>query len=69
MSLGQSLKTLEANVMPIVGVFAARVAQADDQLFHWPLLRSAAQELQPSPPVAVQVTIHSPPIYSNTSRG
>jgi len=38
MSLSQSDETLKANVMPIVGVFAARIAQADYQLFHWFIL-------------------------------
>jgi hypothetical protein len=61
MSLGQSIEALEANVMPIVGVFTAWIAQADDQLFHWLIPHSRAQEPQP--------TDHFPPIYFNTFRG
>jgi hypothetical protein len=61
MSLGQSVEALEANIMPIVGIFAARIAQANDQFFHWLILCSGAQEPKP--------TNHFPSIYSNTFRG
>jgi hypothetical protein len=45
----------------MVGIFATWIAQADDQFSHWLILRSGAQEPQP--------TSHFPPIYSNTFRG